>query len=269
MTPILAAVADEMARQREIHPIRPRHPYHWHTVLGEEVFEALLEVSRLTQDFAGGATVDTRLDAAKRLRTELVQVAAVASAWAETLPASAAGAPRHDQAPTRPEVATATDRAPGRRRDLIAHDRSQRAEIERLREELYRLKEQSTLGAAGATRNRISLEAEVQMWKDNHGLVVSDRDAWRARAAKAEAELLDIAHAIGIVHEPDTGPCYPGPIEEIVKAIRDAKHGAQEGRARADRYLAAMRSLMEGPLNQNRFAGWDAIRALVEEVKRG
>ena len=40
-------------------------------------------------------------------------------------------------------------------------------------------------------------------------------------------------------------------------------------RARADRYLAAMRSLMEGPLNQNRFAGWDAIRALVEEVKRG
>ena len=152
---------------------------------------------------------------------------------------------------------------------LIAHDRAQRAEIERLREELYRLKEQSTLGAAGATRNRISLEAEVQMWKDNYGLVVSDRDAWRARAAKAEAELLDIAHAIGIVHEPDTGPCYPGPIEEIVKAIRDAKHGAQEGRARADRYLAAMRSLMEGPLNQNRFAGWDAIRALVEEARRG
>ena len=117
MTPILAAVADEMARQREIHPIRPRHPYHWHTVLGEEVFEALLEVSRLTQDFAGGATVDTRLDAAKRLRTELIHVAAVAASWAETLPASPATPLGGDRPAGRPEVATTTDRASAGRQD--------------------------------------------------------------------------------------------------------------------------------------------------------
>lgn len=100
MTPILAAIAAEMARQREIHPDRPKHPYHWATVASEEGLEVLhalighwLEATRLAQDQAAGATVDLRLGAARQLRTELVQVAAVAAAWAETLPGDPAPAP--------------------------------------------------------------------------------------------------------------------------------------------------------------------------------
>lgn len=114
---ILAAIQAELARQIEIHPVRPRHPYHWLAVFSEELHEAALEACRLAQEQAESGSVDARLEAAKRLRTELVQVAAVACAWAETLPASAAAAPRHDQASARPEVATTSDRAPERRQD--------------------------------------------------------------------------------------------------------------------------------------------------------
>lgn len=42
----------------------------------------------------------------------------------------------------------------------------------------------------------LSLEAEVQRWKDNHGLVLSDRNAWKARAEKAEAGWLGTSGAL-------------------------------------------------------------------------
>lgn len=87
MIAILAAIQAEMARQVEIHPVRPRHPYHWLAVFSEEMHEAALEACRLAQEQAESASLDARLSSAKRLRTELVQVAAVAAAWAETLPA--------------------------------------------------------------------------------------------------------------------------------------------------------------------------------------
>ena len=83
---ILAAIQAELARQIEIHPVRPRHPYHWLAVFSEELHEAALEACRLAQEQAESGSVDARLEAAKRLRTELVQVAAVACAWAESLP---------------------------------------------------------------------------------------------------------------------------------------------------------------------------------------
>jgi len=83
---VLAAVSAEMTRQREIHPIRPRIGYHWNTVLTEEVLEALLEVTRLCQEHPDWATlVETRPSITRALRTELIQVAAVAASWAETL----------------------------------------------------------------------------------------------------------------------------------------------------------------------------------------
>lgn len=84
---ILAAVEAEMWRQREIHPTRPRHPYHWLAVFSEELHEAALEACRLAQEQAESGSVDARLEAARRLRTELIQAAAVCAAWAETLPA--------------------------------------------------------------------------------------------------------------------------------------------------------------------------------------
>lgn len=84
---ILASIQAEMLRQVELHPVRPKHPYHWAVIFGEEVFEALTEISRLAQEQAESASLDARLAASKRLRTELIQVAATAAAWAETLPA--------------------------------------------------------------------------------------------------------------------------------------------------------------------------------------
>ena len=123
-SPTLDAVAAEMARQREIHPDRPKHPYHWATVASEEGLEVLhalighwLEATRLSQDQAAGATVELRLAAARQLHAELVQVAAVAAAWAETLPASATTPPSDDRPAGRPEVRTETDRASTGRQD--------------------------------------------------------------------------------------------------------------------------------------------------------
>jgi len=87
----LVDIATEMARQKEIHPLRPCHPHQWHTVFTEEGLEALaelikhwLEISRLTQEQADGPCVQSWLAGAK-LRTELIQMAAVAASWAETL----------------------------------------------------------------------------------------------------------------------------------------------------------------------------------------
>jgi len=83
---VLHEIARECARQREIHPMRPHHPFHWNTVLTEEVLEALLEVTRLCQEHPDWATlVETRPSITRALRTELIQVAAVAASWAETL----------------------------------------------------------------------------------------------------------------------------------------------------------------------------------------
>ena len=72
ITEVLADIADERARQDEKWGDQSGHPYLlWNAILGEEVGE----VSRvLLED----------LDA-KRLRAELVQVAAVAVAWVETI----------------------------------------------------------------------------------------------------------------------------------------------------------------------------------------
>jgi NTP pyrophosphatase (non-canonical NTP hydrolase) len=72
ITEVLADIADERARQDEKWGDQSGHPYLlWNAILGEEVGE----VSRvLLED----------LDA-KRLRAELVQIAAVAVAWVETI----------------------------------------------------------------------------------------------------------------------------------------------------------------------------------------
>jgi len=102
---VLAAVSAEMARQREIHPIRPRHPYHWLAVLTEELLEAHMEISRLAQDQADGPDVTSRLDAARRLRTELIQVSAVAASWVETLPCRATDTLGRQSATTAPPAA--------------------------------------------------------------------------------------------------------------------------------------------------------------------
>jgi len=75
---VLHEIARECARQREIHPMRPHHPFHWNTVLMEEVLETLLEVAHIVQG-------DPREIVNTKLRTELIQVAAVAASWAETL----------------------------------------------------------------------------------------------------------------------------------------------------------------------------------------
>jgi len=75
---VLTNVNAEMERQKRIHPLRPHHPFHWNIVLMEEVLEALLEVAHIVQ--GDPCEIDDT-----KLRTELIQVAAVAASWAETL----------------------------------------------------------------------------------------------------------------------------------------------------------------------------------------
>lgn len=86
MPSILTDVANEMDRQRAMHPVRPNGPYEWSVVLAEETLEALVEIMRLAQEQAGSPSVPTRRLIQEDLRLELIQVAATCAAWAETLP---------------------------------------------------------------------------------------------------------------------------------------------------------------------------------------
>jgi len=77
---VLADIADERARQEEKWGDQSGHPYLlWNAILGEEVGE----VSRVLLEHWNTHLPDT--SAANQLRAELVQIAAVAVAWVETI----------------------------------------------------------------------------------------------------------------------------------------------------------------------------------------
>lgn len=46
--------------------------------------------------------------------------------------------------------------------------------------------------------------------------------------ATLRADILEIALAVGVAYEPDSGPCAPGPTDEIVRAIKDNRRNAGE-----------------------------------------
>ena len=162
------------------------------------------------------------------------------------------------------------------KQDEIDHLRTAlaKAEAERISERTARIAKVEELG-----RYITDYESAIRAVT----LAIDQRDAAIARAEKAEADLLKVAHTIGIVHEPDAGPCWPGPIEEIVKAINDAKYEAREAdaeRARADRYLAAMAEMIDAesqahnatapvpPAVSRYLAALESIRALVAEARK-
>ena len=119
-------------------------------------------------------------------------------------------------------------------------------------------------------RARIAeLEAElVPSTVEDIARVIDADGAQKARAEKAEAERDEVKRLLVTQTVDDIAAIIDADGAQKARSESLAAERDSE-RARADRYLAAMRSLMEGPLNQDRFAGWDAIRAIVEEARRG
>lgn len=78
---VLGAVRQERHRQIERHGNDNHHPAIWYTILGEEAGE----VAKCAETMTFARELGELVDARRQAYTELIQVAAVAVAWAEHL----------------------------------------------------------------------------------------------------------------------------------------------------------------------------------------
>jgi hypothetical protein len=67
---------------------------------------------------------------------------------------------------------------------------------------------------------RDALDANLMRMAERLADAEIDRDTLAAKLAEAEKNYTAVAEAAGIMYEPDMGPCWPGPVEAVVDAIR-------------------------------------------------
>ncbi len=73
--------------------------------------------------------------------------------------------------------------------------------------------------------------------------LTAEREKLMAENGRLRADLLEIALAVGIAHEPEQGPCAAGPTDVIVRTIKETQRAAVERdelRARVERLEAAV-----------------------------